>query len=358
MLEEQLEQLNEPLELNNTPPNKKEWNSSQEDLLRDWAEVAGSYRWLHYKAHMWFKRRNLRYMIPLIIMSTVTGTANFAQGTFPKSFNYVPEIIGGINLIAAVLTTLYQFLKISELMESHRLTSINFGKFSRNLRVELTLPDKDRSSGGKDLIKLSRNEIDRLIEQSPTIPRHILASYEKRFEKLNLAKPEIVIINKVETYRNIQNRISRNTKGTNTGSLSIDGDDFSDSSTNTITRRTKSFNNIVKNNLYNVFKNITNYISGIDYNPEKENSKRQVIKTDQSPRKKVDYYEEEEEIPQLPVFVDYKEVLSHENSIVNEPEILPEILPAPEEVRSEVVIKIGEKENSEEHGEFHDSVTN
>jgi hypothetical protein len=348
MLEEQLNEL-----IPNNSVNKKEWNSSQEDLLRDWAEVAGSYRWLHYKAHMWFKRRNLRYMIPLIIMSTVTGTANFAQGTFPKSFNYVPEIIGGINLIAAVLTTLYQFLKISELMESHRLTSINFGKFSRNLRVELTLPDKDRSSGGKDLIKLSRNEIDRLIEQSPTIPRHILASYEKRFEKLNLAKPEIIIINKVETYRNIQNRIIKNTKGTNTGSLSIDGDDFSDSSTNnTNSIRTKSFNNIVKNNLYNVFKNITNYISGIDYNLEKENSKSKVIKTDQSPRKKVDYYEEEE-IPQLPVFVDYKEVLSHENSIIKEPEILP----APEEVLSEVVIKIGEKENSE-HGEFHDSVTN
>jgi hypothetical protein len=356
MLEEQLEQLNEPPEVISIPPNKKEWNSSQEDLLRDWAEVAGSYRWLHYKAHMWFKRRNLRYMIPLIIMSTVTGTANFAQGTFPKSFNYVPEIIGGINLIAAVLTTLYQLLKISELMESHRLTSINFGKFSRNLRVELTLPDKDRSSGGKDLIKLSRNEIDRLIEQSPTIPRHILASYEKRFEKLNLAKPEIIIINKVETYRHIQNRIIKNTKGTNTGSLSIDSDDFSDSTNttnnSTITTRTKSFNNIVKNNLYNVFKNITNYISGIDYNLEKENSKSKVIKTDQSPRKKVDYYEEEE-IPQLPVFVDYKEVLSHENSIIKEPEILP----TAEEVLSEVVIKIGEKENSE-HGEFHDSVTN
>ena len=107
--------------------NELSWSQPQEALLRDWAEVAGSYRWLHYKAHMWYKARNLRYMIPLIIMSTVTGTANFAQGTFPSSFNYVPEIIGGINLIAAVLTTLYQFLKISELMESHRLISINFG---------------------------------------------------------------------------------------------------------------------------------------------------------------------------------------------------------------------------------------
>jgi len=344
MLEEQLNEL-----IPNNPANKKEWNSSQEDLLRDWAEVAGSYRWLHYKAHMWFKRRNLRYMIPLIIMSTVTGTANFAQGTFPKSFNYVPEIIGGINLIAAVLTTLYQFLKISELMESHRLTSINFGKFSRNLRVELTLPDKDRSSGGKDLIKLSRNEIDRLIEQSPTIPRHILASYEKRFDKLNLAKPEIVIINKIETYRDIQKRINRNTKGTSTGN-SIDGDSDSingtiNSNESIITKRTKSFNNALKS----IFKNITNYISGID--PVSE-----TVKNDKSPRKKVDYLDEE---PNLPVFAGYKEY--PEGPILDSNDLL--IVPVvPEVINEQVVITVPESlDNSGSTGtseDYHDSENN
>lgn len=286
-------------------------------------------------------------------MSTVTGTANFAQGTFPKSFNYVPEIIGGINLIAAVLTTLYQFLKISELMESHRLTSINFGKFSRNLRVELTLPDKDRSSGGKDLIKLSRNEIDRLIEQSPTIPRHILASYEKRFEKLNLAKPEIVIINKVETYRNIQNRINRNTKSTNTGE-SNDGDSDSNSTNNSngssIIKRTKSFNIA----MYKIFKNITNYMSGIDPITEK-------VKNDKSPRKKVDYFDEE---PQLPVFAHHNvypegPILdSHDYKEKNESN---DLVLVPEVINEQVVITVPELDNSGSTGsseDYHDSENN
>ena len=39
-------------------------------------------------------------MLPLIVMSTVAGTANFAQSTFPSSIRpYVPQIIGAINLI-------------------------------------------------------------------------------------------------------------------------------------------------------------------------------------------------------------------------------------------------------------------
>jgi hypothetical protein len=46
-------------------------------------------------------------------------------------------------------------------MEAHRISSINYGKFCRNITVELNLPIKNRSIGGTDLVKLSRNEIDR-----------------------------------------------------------------------------------------------------------------------------------------------------------------------------------------------------
>jgi len=290
-------------------PNKQEdspnleWNTSQEQLLREWAEVAGSYRWLHYKAHMWFRTRNLRYMVPLIIMSTLTGTANFAQGTFPESFTYVPEIIGGINLIAAILTTLYQFLKISEMMESHRITSINFGKFNRNLTVELALPQKDRSTSGKELIKLSRNEVDRLIEQSPTIPKHILRNYEKKFEHLKLSKPEIISIRKVDTYTDKQLRLHKCSKGTDTESIEGSIQDYNSNNSNFV-GRSKSFvaiNHAMRNsmnNVNNLFRSIMSYI-------RRDNS------TISSPRKNVEElennYEDFNIDPRLPVFTDIKD---------------------------------------------------
>jgi hypothetical protein len=85
-------------------------------------------------------------------------------------------------------------------MESHRLISINYGKFSRNISVELGLPIKDRSFGGKELVKISRLDIDRLIEQSPAIPKHILLSYEDKFSKSGITPPEIITIKKVFIY--------------------------------------------------------------------------------------------------------------------------------------------------------------
>ena len=185
----------------------KEWHPQQAKLLKSWAEVASSYRWMHNQAYMIYKKKNLWFMLPLIVMSTVTGTANFAQSTFPETIRpYVPQIIGCINLFSAILTTIYQFLKISEFMESHRISSINYGKLARTITIELNLPTKDRNSGGAECVKVSRTEIDRLIEQSPAIPRNVLNLYENQFAGRGLSEPEIVVINRVDIYEDQENR--------------------------------------------------------------------------------------------------------------------------------------------------------
>jgi len=187
----------------------KEWHQQQAKLLKNWAEVASSYRWMHNQAYMIYKKKNLYFMLPLIIMSTVAGTANFAQATFPESIRpYVPQIIGAINLIAAIMTTIYQFLKISEFMESHRISSINYGKLARTLTVELNLPIKDRNSGGAECVKNSRTEIDRLIEQSPAIPKNVLLQYERIFAGKGLSEPEIIVINNVDIYEDQENKVA------------------------------------------------------------------------------------------------------------------------------------------------------
>ena len=187
----------------------KDWHPQQAKLLKSWAEIASSYRWMHNQAYMIYKKKNLWFMLPLIVMSTVTGTANFAQATFPETIRpYIPQMIGAINLVSAILTTIYQFLKISEFMESHRISSINYGKLARTITIELNLPVKDRNSGGAECVKVSRNEIDRLIEQSPAIPKNVLYSYERHFAGKGLSEPEIIVINRVDIYEDQENKVA------------------------------------------------------------------------------------------------------------------------------------------------------
>jgi hypothetical protein len=137
---------------------------------------------MHFKSYKKYKKSSMRFTLPIIIISTITGTANFAQNTFPVAWQpLVPSAIGAFNLIAAIMTTILQFLKINELMESHRVSAIQYGKLGRSIRLQLTLPPGERLQDGAAFIESCYQEYDRLIEQSPAVPGNIIRSFEKEF---------------------------------------------------------------------------------------------------------------------------------------------------------------------------------
>jgi len=206
----------------NTPTNKKnftsslpEWHGQQELILKRWSEIGSSYRYLHNKSFKKFDKQNMWFALPVIVISTVTGTANFAQGSFPESWkDYVPLGIGFFNLSAGLITTVAQFLRVSELLEGHRAASLAYSKFSRNISVELSLPVKERTEDGSVFISNCRAELDRLIEQSPDIPEDIVKNFVKRFPEperdasgnktksgYEFFRPEILDIKPIIIYR-------------------------------------------------------------------------------------------------------------------------------------------------------------
>jgi len=179
------------------------WHLQHEAILKEWGESSSCYRHMHFRAYQINKVWSMSFTLPVIIISTVTGTANFAQKTFPSSVvEYVPSIIGAFNLFAAIMTTIAQFLKVTELMENHRVTSIQYGKLARKIRLELTLPVSERSQHGDNMVEMCRAEYDRLIEQSPPVPKSVITSFNKKFpETSNLfAQPELTTIHPIDLF--------------------------------------------------------------------------------------------------------------------------------------------------------------
>ena len=208
--------INIPDTPKNKDPNKLPvWHGQQELILKRWSEIGSSYRYLHDKSFKKFDRQNMWFALPVIVISTVTGTANFAQGSFPDAWKeYVPLGIGFFNLSAGLITTVAQFLRVSELLEGHRAASLAYSKFSRNISVELSLPIKERTEDGSVFISNCRTELDRLIEQSPDIPEDIVAAFVKRFPEpekdasgnktksgYEFFRPEILDIKPIKIYR-------------------------------------------------------------------------------------------------------------------------------------------------------------
>ena len=168
------------------------WTLAQEELLAEWSEKATCFRWLHSRSEKLYRRRNYSFTIPVIILSTLTGTANFAMDSFvPDEHKQVAmACVGGVNIFAGILSTLQNFLRYAELMESHRLSEVHWSKFSRNISVELAL-DPRRRKPANDFLKICRAEYDRLIESSPTIDDSIINQFKKNFKKTDIIQPDI-----------------------------------------------------------------------------------------------------------------------------------------------------------------------
>lgn len=174
-----------------------EWDDHHEKILIDWADKAICYKWLHEKSQHEFAKKSRWFTIPVIVMSTLTGTANFAQDRIPAAYlNMATMLIGGVNLIAGIITTIQQFLKINELNESHRVSAISWGKFHRNLHVELAKSPNERTQA-IHLIKVAKEEYDRLIETSNPIPNHIVAFFKKTFSGGEMDENKLLLFNEL-----------------------------------------------------------------------------------------------------------------------------------------------------------------
>jgi len=164
----------------NTP---SKWEQEEEVLLKDWAEKAMCYKWLHTKANKKYSVINMKVTIPVIILSTLTGTANFAQERVPKDQQSLfVMVVGTLNIVAGIITTVAQYFKISEINEGHRIAALSWDKFSRNLRIQLTKRPKNREDCSV-LMRYAKDEFDRLMEISPDIPDEIILEFKNKFCK-------------------------------------------------------------------------------------------------------------------------------------------------------------------------------
>jgi hypothetical protein len=172
--------------------NREYWKKEEEDILKEWADKGQCYELMHARCHEIYSRKNTLFVIPVIIISTLTGTANFAQDKIDIAHRDIFVMtIGGLNILAAIVTTISQYLKVSELNESYRAGSLSWGKFYRNIKTELAKHPLDRM-GPSNMLKHYKEEYDRLIEIYPPIVPKVVDDFNKKIGNMTeLIKPEI-----------------------------------------------------------------------------------------------------------------------------------------------------------------------
>ena len=178
-MSDNINQVNETYNNKNKKNIKPIWKSEQEDILKKWADKALCYKTMHDRATKKYWCLNAWFNIPVIILSTLTGTGNFAQGTFgPKYGPYLILAIGTANLLSAIMGTIAQYINVAGMLEGHRFASISWDKYARGVSVELGKVRSDRQDPASYL-KRCQEDYDRLIEISPNFSNDIIEWFNK-----------------------------------------------------------------------------------------------------------------------------------------------------------------------------------
>ena len=176
------------------PENIEEWSDEIETLLSEWGEISMCYAYLHNFSQRKYKKKYHHLQIPIIILSTLTGTANFATDSYvPEGFQQgFSAGVGSLNIFCGILGTLLSFLRYSEIYEGHRISALAWSKLGRAIEIELSLHDKKRKPC-RDFLKICRSEYDNLLESSPNIDLDIIGLFNKKFKDdyPNVRKPII-----------------------------------------------------------------------------------------------------------------------------------------------------------------------
>ena len=170
---------------------KISWNSQLEVLLSDEGERALCYTWLHSKSEKHYSRLSTYINLPVIMLSTIAGAGSIGSSSLFNSSPTASVTIGIISLGVATLNTIESYFGWAKRSESHRLAGTSYGKVYRFIQIELALPRSERINA-RDMLKVVREQCDRLQETSPQIPDIVISEFKEKFSKIeDVTKPEV-----------------------------------------------------------------------------------------------------------------------------------------------------------------------
>ena len=170
---------------NDVKPTK--WDDDFEKICSYMIDEAQINTFLHLRSFKSYSAWSSAFQIPIIVLSAVVGSANFASSNFGKYRDNIILIIGGISILIAIISSIAQYLKLSELKESHRMSSFHWEKFYNKLKVQLMLKREYRRRL-PDFYDDVLTEYQRLKEISPIFLKRIekLAKKKAGYQHLNI----------------------------------------------------------------------------------------------------------------------------------------------------------------------------
>ena len=167
------------------------WSIQLEDLIAHEGEKCRGLAWIHQHAEQEAGRRNNYIMLPVIILSTLTGATSISSSALfgDEHGATASKVLGFVSIGVGILNTVNSYFAYAKRSEAHRIAYLHYSKLFTWVSVELSLPRSERMEA-EAMLKTLRGEMERLAETTPSPSPHILHKFSKTFKSYtDVSKP-------------------------------------------------------------------------------------------------------------------------------------------------------------------------
>lgn len=179
------------------------WSSQLEDILAKEGERCRGLAWLHTRAESLTSKYNAWIQVPVIVLSTLCGTASVGSSTlFDGDTKSSSIAIGLVSIGVGILNTLGGFFAFAKRSEAHRIAQLSYNKLASKISIELSLP-RDERMDAESLLVHVRETMERLAETTPNCPENIINQFNHKFkDSKEIALPiEVNGIHPIKIYK-------------------------------------------------------------------------------------------------------------------------------------------------------------
>jgi hypothetical protein len=169
-----------------------EWTPLLEEYFSSSGEKAHCLTLLHKNAEALYSNRRNWIDLPVIMGSAIVGFLNAGSSSMFNDAKVSSVALGVGSLCIGILQTVNTYFNWAKRAEGHRISSIQYAKLYRFLKIEMSLPRNQRMSP-TDLLKKVKDDYDRLAEISPLLPDVVIEDFKKKFSNdkyAEISKPE------------------------------------------------------------------------------------------------------------------------------------------------------------------------
>ena len=180
-----------------------DWSDEVEEILKMLSEKAQIWRLIHMKNHNIFKRKYYCLIVPVTVLSSITGAANLALGSVASGNETVINlVIGALGIIISVISTLNNIFSFQKRKDEHYRASKDWYRVQRMIDIELSL-QRTKRNNVSTFFHLVLQEIERIHEFHPNIREDVIRRFMKRYKnkKLSIDIPEILSIKRTLIFR-------------------------------------------------------------------------------------------------------------------------------------------------------------